>query len=572
MSEFVPAVGYARRSTDKQEASLPDQVKAVQRYAEDHGYQLLRWYTDDGISGDDTKKRLSFLRMLADAQEPGDFKAILCWQQDRFGRFSPLEASYRIYPLAQAGVQLVTTDKGPIDWNDFTEWLTYSVNQHGKHEFLKDHSRNVARGQLEAANNGSWVGSRPYAYRIEGPKKNKRLVLDDPAKAKIVQRIFREFVVEGRSMMDIAERLNKEGIVSPTGKVRGWRFGSVRVILENPAYTGDFAGGRYSYGKYHTRLRGTVAKANGKRLKRSAAEWVVKRDRHEAIIDRATFEKAKDILAKGKTGRGPYKPDDNPYVFSCLLRCGRCGAVLNGLTNGTYRYYECGNFKYNGRDACEGTTVREDKILHSIADHLYQEFLSLDGDDLALKAEREELTPADLPKAFAKVKRLVAPPKQPAADRRRMEKQAKSLADQIDKARRNLVLLDAENIPTAQDQIRKMQTERTELEVELRKKPPTEADVNAEALEVLRNLHWLGVLFRAAAEGAGGYPEYFEGARIEVPDPTRLRPFLRSVAGIKVHTRIEGHGRRTRHVLEGGEIAFGPVGLTGISQNPDLTD
>ena len=69
--------------------------------------------------------------MLADAERRTDFKAILVWDQDRFGRFSPHEASYRTYPLAQAGIQLVTTDKGPIDWNDFTEWLTYSVNQHG---------------------------------------------------------------------------------------------------------------------------------------------------------------------------------------------------------------------------------------------------------------------------------------------------------------------------------------------------------------------------------------------------------------------------------------------------------
>ena len=161
--------------------------------------------------------------MLADAQDKADFKAILCWQQDRFGRFSPLEASYRIYPLAQARVQLVTTDKGPIDWNDFTDWLTYSVNQHGKHEFLKDHSRNVTRGQMTAVEKGSWVGSPPYAYRVEGARKNKQLVLDDPGKAKVVQRIFREFVEEGRSMTEIADRLNADGVVSPTGKVKGWR-------------------------------------------------------------------------------------------------------------------------------------------------------------------------------------------------------------------------------------------------------------------------------------------------------------------------------------------------------------
>jgi hypothetical protein len=39
-----------------------------------------------------------------------------------------------------------------------------------------------------------------------------------------VRRIFKEFVEEHRSMGNIAERLNADGIVSPNGKVKGWRW------------------------------------------------------------------------------------------------------------------------------------------------------------------------------------------------------------------------------------------------------------------------------------------------------------------------------------------------------------
>src|SRR5262249_60861436 len=133
---------------------------------------------------------------------------------------------------------------GPIDWNDFIQWLTYSVNQHGKHEFLKDLGKDVARGQLECFRKGSWVGGVPYAYRTEGPKKNKRLVIDDPYKARIVRRIFREYVHEGRSLNGIAARLNAEGVVSPGGKPGGWRYDAVGTILANLAYTGAVAGRR----------------------------------------------------------------------------------------------------------------------------------------------------------------------------------------------------------------------------------------------------------------------------------------------------------------------------------------
>src|SRR5262249_18598237 len=86
---LVPSVAYVRRSAEKQEASLPEQRKAIERFATEKGYAIRRWYEDDAISGDNTRKRAGFLQMLADAQQFGDFEAILCWDQARFGRFLP---------------------------------------------------------------------------------------------------------------------------------------------------------------------------------------------------------------------------------------------------------------------------------------------------------------------------------------------------------------------------------------------------------------------------------------------------------------------------------------------------
>ena len=63
------------------------------QYAEIHGYEIIRWYVDEGISGDDTQQRVQFLRMMADSQNNADFEAIIVWDQDRFGRFKPQEAN-----------------------------------------------------------------------------------------------------------------------------------------------------------------------------------------------------------------------------------------------------------------------------------------------------------------------------------------------------------------------------------------------------------------------------------------------------------------------------------------------
>ena len=105
-------------------------------------------------------------------------------------------------------------------------------------------------------------------------------------------------------------------------------LGAVRVILENPAYTGDFAGSRYSYGKYHTRASGAIAKANGKRVKKDAKEWVVRPDRHDAIIDRPTFEKAQTVLrcTAARTRRGGVRTARMTTPTSCPDCCGAAGA------------------------------------------------------------------------------------------------------------------------------------------------------------------------------------------------------------------------------------------------------
>jgi len=68
------AAGYLRRSTNKQEKSLEDQRREIERYAEAHSYKIVVWFVDDGISGDDTDKRAGFQRMHADACNGKDFE------------------------------------------------------------------------------------------------------------------------------------------------------------------------------------------------------------------------------------------------------------------------------------------------------------------------------------------------------------------------------------------------------------------------------------------------------------------------------------------------------------------
>ncbi len=68
---YQPAVAYLHRSTDRQEQSIGDQRKALERYAEEHGFDLLDYYVDDAISGISSEERKAFLKLIEDAATEG---------------------------------------------------------------------------------------------------------------------------------------------------------------------------------------------------------------------------------------------------------------------------------------------------------------------------------------------------------------------------------------------------------------------------------------------------------------------------------------------------------------------
>lgn len=95
MTTTKPAVGYIRVSTDKREDNPVHQQAEIVQRAQREGYRIIRWNEDHGISGAKTLKRPEFCRMIRDADDRGDFQAILCWDQDRLERVDSIEAGDR---------------------------------------------------------------------------------------------------------------------------------------------------------------------------------------------------------------------------------------------------------------------------------------------------------------------------------------------------------------------------------------------------------------------------------------------------------------------------------------------
>jgi len=64
--------------------------------------------------------------MIDEVKRLGDCRAILCWDQDWFGRFHSIETGEWISPLRRAGVEWICVVQGRISWDDFAGRMTAS--------------------------------------------------------------------------------------------------------------------------------------------------------------------------------------------------------------------------------------------------------------------------------------------------------------------------------------------------------------------------------------------------------------------------------------------------------------
>ena len=475
-TRLKPAVGYIRMSTDKQEDSPEQQRAEIIKLAKRDGYRILRWYEDHGISGARTHKRPEFRRMIGDAESRGDFKAILCWDQDRFGRFDSIEAGEWVSPLRRVGVELVTVCQGHIDWDDFAGRLIYQITQEGKHRFLVDLSRNSLRGMIRFARKGSLLGhSTPYGYdrlyfnaageemcrvrrgeRFRKPRdwSGKLVPSADAKEIETVRWLFETFATTDRSARSLAVELNDRGVASPSGGQ--WQFTHIKSMLKHPVYIGWMTFGRRSGGLYHH----VGADGELKSSRRNGASFdgyapIIVPDNHEPLIDKATFDAAQaKLLERSRVAGGPMRK----YLLSGILRCGHCGGIMTGSCgsrgrskkNPVYAYYKC----KTSRDfsTCRNYAVRVDFIEPVLIDYFRSVWLSKSGRRSLVEA-LQAATEQEIERRPQRRESLLA--------------QITKLDLQISKGTENLLLMAPADIPAASDMLARWREERERVQVEL---------------------------------------------------------------------------------------------------------
>lgn len=395
-NKLIPAAGYLRKSrkgenkdgSEVQEKSIPQQKKEITKLAEREGFRIVRWYADPGVSGwKRGAKRPDFHKMLTDADEHGDFQAVLCDNVDRFSRAEVDAVQEDARQLRMAGVRwIVSAAQGRYDLgcsgNDIGEILRFAVAVWSAHEFSRQLGRRIALARRNRAADGKRSGGiAPYGYANDG---NGGLILGPANEVDAVRWMFDQFARQHRSMNWIASQLNEKGITTKNGK--RWYVQRVKELLLRRVYAGDFTYNEKKSGEFFIidKDHQVVPVPQGKRQPWKVTDEGVfyRQNTHEPIVDRDLFDAAQKRMQSFKL-RGNRKPREGGFALTGILVCSHCGKPLYGCTPrpGQPREYRCPSNAKTGAGSCGYFAIREETVLDVVVQMMAKEFekLKVDG-------------------------------------------------------------------------------------------------------------------------------------------------------------------------------------------------
>ena len=343
---------YCRVSTEeeRQLGSFENQIEYFTRLiGQNAGYELVKVYSDEGITGTNTRRRGGFRSMIADC-EAGQIDLIVTKSISRFARNTQDSLNYT-RKLRDMGIG-VCFEKEGINTLESSGELLLTLFSCFAQEESRSISENTAWGIRSRFQQGI-----PHlnAEILMGYDKNRagELVVNE-AQAAVVRRVYRSFL-EGFSLNAIARALNEDGIPGVRGEVK-WCATTIRRMLENEKYKGDLLMQKTLTANYltHQCVR-NVGQLN---------QYYVAGN-HEAIIPPAEWEAVREELARRREFvrrhgiRGMSGVHDSP--FYARVFCERCELKL-------VRFFRTGD-KYP-RWSCKscGLTIPERELRERFRD------------------------------------------------------------------------------------------------------------------------------------------------------------------------------------------------------------
>jgi len=328
------AVTYARVSTDEQVEgySIPVQVEAARKKAQEEGYTVLEELVDQGHSGATLDRpAVSRLRELTASR---GIQAVVIHDPDRLSR----KLSHLMIlteELRGQGVEVIFVN-APKDDTPEGRMLFGLKGLFAEYEREKMRQRTM-QGKKRRAEAGYVLGGRiPYGYEYVSEDHKGHYVIDED-EAKVVEMMFNWLVEEGKSTREIAWRLTIMQVPRKQGG-RQWDTSTVHRILRNETYTGV---------TYYNKHKSAIPpKHRTNREGKSKVTSVIQRPRDEwiaipvpKIISKELFEAAGRQLRANS--RNCQRNAKLKYLLRGRIKCGLCGRALWGTPFHGKPYFRC---------------------------------------------------------------------------------------------------------------------------------------------------------------------------------------------------------------------------------------
>ncbi|WP_254865146.1 recombinase family protein [Bacillus cereus] len=229
----MKVVGYVRVSSESQieNTSIVEQEERIQAYCKAQGWELIKIFRDEGLSGKQTEKRVGYNEMIEYVKRTTEnIKAILVLKSDR------------IHRMLKNLLVMIQDELKPLDISFISVTEMFDTSSPQGMMFLQmigsfaEFERELIYqrtkgGRISTAKNNKFAGGElPYGYEIvdEG-------VIKHQTQASIIKRIYQDYL-EGYSMYKIAKKLNNEGI-SPKRSTK-WTSQGIKNVLLNQVYKG----------------------------------------------------------------------------------------------------------------------------------------------------------------------------------------------------------------------------------------------------------------------------------------------------------------------------------------------
>lgn len=309
---------------DAESGSIEHQKSLLRSYAESNGFTNLSYYADDGYTGTNFN-RPDFQRMLGDIQK-GLVSTVIVKDMSRLGRNYLMVGQYVEMEFPKHNVRFIAISDNVDSAKGMNDLLP--IHNLMNEWYSRDISKKVRAMIRQKGNSGQAIASKlPYGY-YNTPEDKQKWLIDESA-ANVVRKIFDLYLNQSFGMYQIAKILKAEGVPKPTYhrrlakgiKVEAddlcvWSASVVRGILQHREYIGDTVNFRTEITSYK----------NKKVIHNSDDKWRIFPNTHPAIIDRETFQKVQDKIAKEIR----HTRNVHSYLFADYLYCMDCHSRMHG--------------------------------------------------------------------------------------------------------------------------------------------------------------------------------------------------------------------------------------------------